>query len=229
MGGTGSYLVDVIAKTNVKELHLFDDDVMKIHNAFRVAGAARVGELGGQKHKIDWHAERYGEVRLEGLHLHHKKIDEDNLDDLRDCTTIFIAVDDLAVRRKIQSACTAMRIFHVSVGIGLEVEGANDDQIGGMVKVETNFEAGACRKTVDENHGDGREEIDDVYGSNIQTAELNMLGAALAIAEWKAKKGIYRNERDEGADTTIYSVTTGEINIGRKGGRVAGIEILGAR
>ena len=39
----GSYLVDVLAKTNVRELNLFDDDVMKIHNAFRVAGAARVG------------------------------------------------------------------------------------------------------------------------------------------------------------------------------------------
>ena len=56
-----------------------------------------------------------------------------------------------------------------------------------------------------------------MYGSNIQTAELNMLGAALAIVEWKAIRGIYRNERDEGIDTTIYSVTTGEINMDRKG------------
>ena len=66
----GSYLVDVLAKTNVRELNLFDDDVMKIHNAFRVAGAARVGELNGKKYKVDWHAERYINVRVEGLHLH---------------------------------------------------------------------------------------------------------------------------------------------------------------
>ena len=223
VGGTGSYLVDVLAKTNVKELHLFDDDVMRIHNAFRVAGAARVGELGGQKSKIDWHAERYRVVRIEGLYLHHKKLNDENVDALRDCTTAFIAVDNLAVRRKIQRACTAMGILHVSVGIGLEVEGANDDQIGGMVKVETDFDAGEPRKEVRENTDSAREEVDDVYGSNIQTAELNMLGAALAIAEWKTKRGIYRNERDEGNDTTIYSVTTGKMNVDRKGGYVTGI------
>ena len=217
VGGTGSYLVDVLAKTNVKELHLFDDDVMKIHNAFRVAGAARVGELNGKKSKLDWHAERYSEVRREGLHLHCTKLNEENLNALRVCTTVFIAVDDLAVRRAIQRACAEMGIVHLSVGIGLEVEGANDDQIGGMVKIETNFNAGEPRQEecdTPERRG-GR--VDNVYGSNIQTAELNMLGAALAIAEWKALRGIYRSERDEANDSTIYSVTTGEIVLDQKG------------
>ena len=110
-----------------------------------------------------------------------------------------------------------MGILHLSVGLGLEVEGPNDDQIGGMVKVETNFDAGEPRKEVCENPGDTAKDVDNVYDSNIQTAELNMLGAALAIAEWKAKRGIYRSERDEGNDATIYSVTTGEINVHRKG------------
>ena len=217
VGGTGSYLVDVLAKTNVRELHLFDDDVMKIHNAFRVAGAARVGELNGQKSKLDWHAERYSNVRREGLHLHCKKLNEENLDALRACTTVFIAVDDLAVRRTIQRGCAAMGILHLSVGIGLEVEGANDDQIGGMVKIETNFDAGKPRhegcESTERQGGRG----DDVYSSNIQTAELNMLGAALAIAEWKALRGVYRSERDEANDSIIYSVTTGEIVLDQKG------------
>ena len=142
VGGTGSYLVDVLAKTNIKELHLFDDDVMELHNAFRVSGAARVEELDGKKLKINWHQERYKEVRKEGLCLHDVKINSGNFEELRNCTTAFIAVDDLTVRRKIQRACTAMDILHVSVGIGLEIEGESDDQIGGMVKVETNFNAG---------------------------------------------------------------------------------------
>ena len=140
VGGTGSYLVDVLAKTSVLELHLFDDDVMKIHNAFRVAGAARVGELNGKKHKVDWHAERYRNVRVEGLHLHRMKLSDDNLNTLCKCTTVFIAVDDLTVRRTIQSACAAMGVLHIAVGIGLEVEGPNNDQIGGMVKIENQFQ-----------------------------------------------------------------------------------------
>ncbi len=57
-------------------------------------------------------------------------------------------------------------------------------------------------------------EDDDVYGSNIQTAELNMLGAALAITEWKAIRGVYRNERDRDVDRVIYSATTGKILVG---------------
>lgn len=202
VGGTGSYLIDVLAKTNVKELHLFDDDVMKLHNAFRVSGAARVEELNGKKLKIDWHEERYKEVRKEGLLLHDTKIDAENLEDLDNFTTVFIAVDDLAVRRRIQRACTKKGILHVSIGIGLEIEGENNNQIGGMVKVETNFKPGDEMSEIEENSDGEQEPMGDVYSSNIQTAELNMLGAALAIAEWKAIRGIYRNERDEGNDTT---------------------------
>ena len=55
-----------------------------------------------------------------------------------------------------------------------------------------------------------RDERDNVCDSNIQTAELNMLGAALAITEWKAVRGIYRSDRDKWKDSTIYSVSTGE-------------------
>ena len=217
VGGTGSYLVDVLAKTNVRELHLFDDDVMKIHNAFRVAGAARVGELNGKKHKVDWHAERYRNVRVEGLHLYRMELSDDNLNTLCKCTTVFIAVDDLTVRRTIQRACAAMGILHIGVGIGLEVEGPNNDQIGGMVKIETNFNASNVMKDTHDTPKPAGGEMDNVYDSNIQTAELNMLGAALAITEWKAVRGIYRSDRDKAKDSTIYSVSTGEINCDQKG------------
>lgn len=217
VGGTGSYIVDVLAKTNIKELHLFDDDVMEIHNGFRVAGAARVGELNGKKPKINWHEERYRSVRVEGLHLHFTKISDENLDILRKCTTVFIAVDDLPVRRLIQRTCAAMGVIHIAVGIGLEVEGPNGDQIGGMVKIETCLTPGTLTKYeqgVPNQDGVGR---DNVYDSNIQTAELNMLGAALAITEWKAVRGIYRSERDDANDSAMYSVSTGQIIFDRKG------------
>ncbi len=40
MGGTGSYILDFIAKTPAKEIHLFDGDRYFQHNAFRSPGAA---------------------------------------------------------------------------------------------------------------------------------------------------------------------------------------------
>ena len=223
VGGSGSYLVDILAKTNIKELHLYDDDFMEVHNAFRVAGAARVAELSGSKFKVDWHNDRYTVVRKEGLYVHKMKITKESIEALSACTTVFIAVDDLKVRRMIQRALSKMGILHLSVGIGIEIEGEQFDQIGGNVKVEVDYQ------NKYHSHNDNTEplavdderdvdEREDIYGSNIQTAELNMLGAALAITEWKARRGIYRNERDEGIDSTIYSSTTGKIQVARKGG-----------
>ena len=208
VGGSGSYLVDILAKTNIKELHLYDDDVMRQENAFRLAGAARIGELGSGKSKVEWHRERYSQVRKEGLYIHPVRIDDENMECLKTCTTVFIAVDKLKTRRKIQRACGEMGVLHISVGIGLEMEGEKNNEIGGMVKVETDYQVGEYKKQGDENPDNMG---DDVYGSNIQTAELNMLGAALAITEWKARRGVYRNERDEEIDRAIYSVTTGKI------------------
>jgi len=45
LGGTGSYILDLVAKTPVEVIHLFDGDVFLSHNAFRSPGAASVAEL----------------------------------------------------------------------------------------------------------------------------------------------------------------------------------------
>ena len=215
VGGSGSYLVDILAKTDIKELHLFDDDVMEQHNAFRIAGAASIQELGVGKSKVEWHQERYAAVREEGVYVHERRLDLEALEELGMFTTVFIAVDKLDTRRKVQQKCNELGVSHFSVGLGLDIEGANDDEIGGMVKIETQYNAVEERTTdvSDNNQPKGEENI---YG-NIQTAELNMLGAALAIAEWKARKRIYRNEREDGIDSVIYSVSTGRILLAKKG------------
>ena len=193
MGGTGSYLMDILAKTNVKELHLFDEDVLKQHNAFRMCGAARIEELGGSCSKIDWYRRTYSVIREEGIHVHNGELTGDCRDILARFTTVFIAVDDLTVRRDLQAACNELGIYHVSVGIGVEVEGESNDQLGGNVKVETAFRPRHPRPSELP-----PEEIPDQAYGIVQTAELNMLGAALAVLEWKAKVGIYRNDRPQG-------------------------------
>ena len=206
VGGTGSYLVDILAKTNVKELHLFDEDVLKQHNAFRMCGAARVEELGGSCSKVDWYRRTYAAIREEGVHIHREELTGESRSILEQFTTVFIAVDDLDVRRQIQAICNELGIYHVSVGIAVEIEGDCNDQLGGMVKVETAFQTRHSQRT--------DVAIDDrpiqVYGI-VQTAELNMLGAALAVIEWKAKIGIYRNERQADIDTILVSSTTGRL------------------
>ena len=218
VGGSGSYLVDVLAKTNIKEIHLFDDDAMETHSAFRVAGGARAEELGVNKAKVDWHEERYCVVRKEGLHIHRIRVDDESLELLDGCTTVFITVDDLEVRRRLQRAITTKGIFHLAVGIGLDIEGSHNDQLGGNVKIEINYRDPHEIDSVNGNYSKLADDVrHDVYRSNIQTADLNMLGAALAITEWKAKRQIYRSERRSDIDSLIYSSTTGKILVTRKG------------
>ena len=215
VGGSGSYLVDILAKTNVRELHLFDRDVLWQHNAFRLAGAARLEELGGGKSKVKWHNERYAPVREEGVHIHEMRIDEDTSDYLAQCTMVFIAVEPLTMRRRIQRLCNEMAIPHIAVGIGVEIEGEANDSLGGMVKIERQYIAHEGRDSHwEDDRADGH--LPEVYG-NIQTAELNMLSAALAIVEWKAMRGFYRNDRDASDDTILYVVSGGDIRMTRKG------------
>ena len=59
LGGTGSYVLDLLAKTPVKEIHLFDGDRFSQHNAFRSPGAPSVDELRGKHQKAVYFKERY--------------------------------------------------------------------------------------------------------------------------------------------------------------------------
>ena len=215
VGGSGSYIVDVLMKTDIKELHMYDDDMLKQNNAFRIAGAARIEALRGNIPKVKWHQEQYAPVREDGVHAHVRAIDEGVREELAQFTTVFIAVDKLDRRRTIQRMCEAAGVLHIAVGIGVDIEGENSDQLGGMVKVETQCNMGErdsdnVTGVWEEDQGDG------VYG-NIQTAEVNMLSAALAIVEWKAKRRVYRSDRMAGHDTVIYTTSDGLIETTKKG------------
>ena len=45
LGGTGSYILDLVAKTPVQAIHLFDDDKFLQHNAFRAPGATSYSNI----------------------------------------------------------------------------------------------------------------------------------------------------------------------------------------
>lgn len=206
VGGTGSYLMDILAKTNVKEVHLFDKDVLKQHNAFRMCGAAGIEQLGGLCSKVDWYRNTYSPIREDGIFVYSEELTGNSTEILKKFTTVFIAVDNLNVRRDIQATCNELGIYHISIGLGVEVEGECNDQLGGNVKIETAFRS----KHSHSNIVAPTEKQGQAYG-NVQTSELNMLGAALAVVEWKANVGIYRNDRPQEIDTILASVSTGKI------------------
>ena len=181
LGGTGSYILDLVAKTPVQEIHLFDGDQFETHNAFRAPGAASLDDLQRKLAKVEYFAERYAPMR-NGLVSHCCLISEDNICLLDDMDFVFVAVDSGRARRLICQHLQNAGIPFIDVGMDLQM---NHEAIGlhGMFRVtlstperqEHFFE---CVPTYD-----GPDE--DLYRSNIQVADMNMCNAAHAVICWK--------------------------------------------
>ena len=82
VGGTGSYVLDLTAKTLAKEIHLFDGDRFLQHNAFRSPGAPSADELRELPYKVDYFARIYSKMRR-GIVPHAFHIDASNVEQLR--------------------------------------------------------------------------------------------------------------------------------------------------
>ncbi|WP_052661938.1 ThiF family adenylyltransferase [Nitrosopumilus adriaticus] len=88
LGGTGSYILDFMAKTPVGEIHLFDGDKFYNHNAFRSPGAPTYDELLNNTTKVEWFTEIYSRMRR-NIIPHPQIIDETNIGDLDSMDFVF--------------------------------------------------------------------------------------------------------------------------------------------
>ncbi len=100
LGGTGSYILDLVAKTPVKEIHLFDDDVLLNHNAFRAPGAPTLDELRAPPLKVNYFAAIYGRMHR-GIRPHAEFISEKNLELLDGVRFAFLCFDDAPAKVKL--------------------------------------------------------------------------------------------------------------------------------
>jgi hypothetical protein len=190
-GGTGSYVLDLIAKTPVREIRLIDGDDFLQHNAFRAPGAPSLDELRQVRKKVDYLQSIYAKMRR-GIVAHAVPIRADTLHLLDGVTSAFLCMDagpaeELAVRK-----LEAIGARFVDVGMGLELAGGS---LGGILRVTASTPA--RRAHVHEGRVSFAEAADDLYASNIQVADLNALNAALAVVKWKKLLGFYRDVEGE--------------------------------
>lgn len=190
LGGTGGYILDLVAKTPVRQVHLFDDDAFYAHNAFRAPGAASVAEVKVSPLKVEYFAEKYAPIRR-NLFPHPYRMEADRLSELDSMDFVFLAMDASPVKREIVDHLVSLAIPFVDCGMGVQRRG---DSLRGTVRV-TGFEPGR------DNHLSRRISFvsiaDNEYDMNIQTADLNMLNAALAVLKWKKLAGFYDDARRE--------------------------------
>ena len=193
VGGTGSFILDLLAKTPVQEIHLFDADSFEPHNAFRAPGAASLEQLQAFPKKVEYFREIYSAMRG-GVFTHDYFLDEQNVHELDECTFVFVAVDNGKARRVITDHLVKKGIPFIDVGMGVEVANGldGDPQLRGTCRVTLATHTLNSHLPSRLNLEDDDEEA--IYRSNIQVADLNALNAALAVMRWKQFMGFYLDQ-----------------------------------
>lgn len=196
VGGTGAYILDAVAKTPVKQIHLYDSDTMLTHNAFRAPGAATLDELRAAPRKVDYYQAKYAAMHRHIIR-HSAHVTVANIDELRDADFVFISVDAGGTKKFIIEKLQDFGIPFVDAGMGLYQVA---DSLGGLVRT-TASTPGHTEHIWDNDRISFADEADDEYDQNIQIAELNMLNAALAVIKWKKIFGFYTDFEHEHSST----------------------------
>ncbi|MHC3475305.1 ThiF family adenylyltransferase [Streptomyces sp. 7R007] len=202
LGGSGSYVLDQVAKTEVDSILLIDGDTFDNHNAFRAPGAPTLETLRERPPKAAYFASVYANMHR-GVSACTQYLDEDNLHLLERATFVFLASDDAASKPVIIDWLEAHDVPFIDVGMGIE---EIDGRLSGLLRVTTSLPGrrDAARRRIPKPAPER-----DAYARNIQTADLNALNALLAVIRWKRSLGIYADATDE--SHTTYSLITNEI------------------
>lgn len=185
LGGTGSYVLDLVSKTPAQEIHVFDGDDFHQHSAFRAPGAPTLEYLRTTPKKVDHFAALYAPMR-KNIVPHDVFLTKDNTDLIEKMTFVFLCVDAPEAKGPIIERLEASGIPFIDVGMGVQQV---DDKLLGVVRVTTSTPE--RRAHVKERVGANAHEGDEAYSQNIQVADLNALNAALAVIRWKKLYGFY--------------------------------------
>jgi len=198
LGGTGSYILDAIAKTPVSEIHLFDADVMLTHNAFRAPGAPSLEELRQQHPKVEYLTAIYSRMHR-GIVPRQLKLDADNVALLNGMAFVFLSMDSGEPKRAIIAQLEDWGTPFIDVGMGLYVK---RNRVGGILRAVSSLPD--AREEARQHISMAQDNLINEYDKNVQVAELNALNACLAVISWKKHFGYYA---DTGHERTVsYSV-----------------------
>jgi hypothetical protein len=193
LGGTGSYVLDLVAKTPVREIHLFDGDKFLNHNAFRSPGAPLIGDLRNKPQKVAYFKEIYSRMHL-NIVAHDCYIDSSNVDQLQGLNFVFLCLDGGEAKRLIVEKLVELDTPFIDVGLGVELD---NESLGGILRITTSTVENREHLRSKDRISFSVENGNDDYSKNIQIADLNALNAALAVIKWKKLFGFYRDLEKE--------------------------------
>jgi hypothetical protein len=205
LGGTGAYILDLVAKTWVAEIHLFDGDIFSQHNAFRSPGAPTIEQLEAKPPKVMHHAQVYSNMR-NGIEIHNEFLSESNLASLDSLSFVFLCLDQGVEKRLIVDRLVSHQIPFADAGMGIVL--TDSQQLSGIVRSVISTPENRAKAAQHISYADGNNGNKE-YATNVQIAELNALNAALAVIQWKKYYGVYSDAGNR--CYAGYSIVSGEI------------------
>ena len=200
LGGTGAYVLDLIAKTPVPEIHLLDADHVDWHNFMRAPGAPTDDEIASRHadpfRKVDYYHSKYASLR-EGIHAHAIRMDSSTMFaeflSAHPVDYAFVCIDqrkdsDSARQDVVYLALSEAGVPFIDSGVSITLE---NDAIGGAVTTSA-YGAGslAWKNAIPNARVQG-----NVPGyRNVQLPEVNALAASLAVMEWRRRTEQYVSE-----------------------------------
>ena len=197
LGGTGAYVLDLAAKTPVKEIHLLDSDDVEWHTFMRAPGAPTAEEIEscrkGSLLKVDYYHSKYASLR-EGIHPHAVRVDSPSM--FREFLSAhpidyaFVCIDQLTDddsprQDVVYCALSEAAVPFIDSGVSITVE---DCAIRGAVMTSA-YDAGSVAWKVA--IPNARVEGNVLGYRNVQLPEVNALAASLAVMEWRRRTEQY--------------------------------------
>ena len=205
-GGTGSYILDLIAKTPVNEIHLLDSDDIEWHNLMRAPGAPTEEDIrriresqsqdGPSHQKVDYYHSKYTQFR-EGINPHSFRVESlDQFDGFLKEHRVdfaFVCIDqtpngDTSRQDVVYDALSQNEIPFIDSGVSVRLD---EEGIAGSVTTSA--------------HSDGSQKWRELIPNatvegglpgyrNVQLPEINALAASLAVMEWRRQTGQYTSK-----------------------------------
>ena len=197
LGGTGAYVLDLIAKTPVVKIHLLDSDDLDWHNFMRAPGAPTAEEIETHRKKplckVGYYHSKYASLR-EGIYPHSIRVDSPSkfAEFLSDhpIDYAFVCIDQLADSDSprqdvVYDALSEARVPFIDSGVSITLD---NDTIRGVVTTSAYSEGSLEWRGAIPN---ARVQGGLPGYRNVQLPEVNALAAALAVMEWRRRTEQY--------------------------------------
>ena len=197
LGGTGAYVLDLLAKTPVSEIHLLDADDVDWHNFMRAPGAPTEDEIAsrhaGPFRKVDYYHSKYGSLR-EGIHAHAVRVDSSTMFaeflSAYPVDYAFVCIDqqkdsDSPRQDVVYAALSEAGVPFIDSGVSITLDNCT---VGGAVTTGA-YAAGSL--AWQDGVPNARVHGDLPGYRNVQLPEVNALAASLAVMEWRRRTGQY--------------------------------------